>query len=239
MRFAGSLFGSIWLFLYPALLLGVYASVFVFILRERFAIFTSPTQYVVFIFCGLIPYIGFADALSTGVGSIVANAPLVKNTLFPIELVPVKAVILSQAIQLPAMAILLVALAAIGKLSVWALLLPVVWGLQLLLSTGIAWFVASVNVFVRDLQSVVPIFISLLMFISPIAYPQGLIPANLRALLDLNPLYYLVVSYQDVLMLHTLPTARFIVATFLVCGGAFVLGSTVFMRLKPVFSDVL
>jgi lipopolysaccharide transport system permease protein len=65
------------------------------------------------------------------------------------------------------------------------------------------------------------------------------VPPNLRLLMYFNPLYYLVVLYQDVLMLHQLPTTRFMSFTVFLCLGMFLVGYTIFMRLKPVFSDVL
>jgi lipopolysaccharide transport system permease protein len=239
MRFAGSLLGALWLFIYPALLLGIYSVVFVFVLRIRFGIFSSPYQYIAFIFCGLIPYIGFADTLSTSVTSVVSNATLIKNTLFPIELVPVKSVLLSQAIQVPATLLLFVALGATGRLSYWTLLVLPVWIVQLIFGTGIAWILSSVNVFVRDLQSLVPIVITLLMFVSPISYPQSAIPPTLRPILALNPLYYLVVPYQDVLMLHVLPGPTITAVALTMSFGTLALGYVLFMRLKPVFTDVL
>lgn len=239
MRFAGSLLGTLWLFIYPALLLSIYSVVFVFVLRVRFGIFSSPYQYIAFIFCGLIPYIGFADTLSTSVTAVVSNATLIKNTLFPIELVPVKSVMLSQAIQVPATGLLLIALGATGSLSYWTLLVVPVWILQLIFSTGVAWILSSVNVFVRDLQSLVPIVITLLMFISPISYPQSAVPATLRPILGLNPLYYLVVMYQDVLKLHVMPSATIIGVAVGMSFVSFALGYALFMRLKPVFADVL
>jgi len=114
-RFVGSFLGLFWLFLYPLLFLGVYAAVYVFIFKVNTPMLNSY-EYVALIFCGLIPFIGFSEALGFGVSSIVANASLIKNTLFPIELVPVKAVFVSQCTMVVGMALLFIVLFALKKL---------------------------------------------------------------------------------------------------------------------------
>src|SRR5579884_876989 len=77
-RFAGSVLGLAWLLLYPLLLLGTYAIVYVFILKVRLGML-DPFEYVALIFCGLIPFIGFSEALGSGVGAVTSNSNLVKN----------------------------------------------------------------------------------------------------------------------------------------------------------------
>ena len=91
-RYAGSVLGLAWLVLYPLLFLGVY-SLFIYILvgvRQGAQGFSAASEQVLLIFCGLIPFFGFAEALSGGVVSVTSNASLLKNTLFPIELAPPK-----------------------------------------------------------------------------------------------------------------------------------------------------
>src|SRR5208283_1407891 len=131
--------------------LGVYAATYLCVFKVRFALFDS-NQYVAVIFCGLIPFLGFAEALGLGVGSVTANANLIKNTLFPIELIPVKAVLVSQCSQVVGTGLLLIAVSLLGKLTWWALLLPLAWAGQVLFSIGLLWILSSLNVYFRDLQ---------------------------------------------------------------------------------------
>ena len=157
------------------------------------------------IFCGLIPFLGFSDALSAGVGSVTQNANLIKNTLFPIDLVPVKAVLVSQCTQLVGTGLLLMTIALLGKLTWWTLLLPLAWAGQVLFSVGLLWILSSLNVYFRDLQNMVSVAILFLMMTSPIAYTADMVPAAMRPFLKLNPLYYLITSYQDCLMIGQMP----------------------------------
>ena len=79
-RFAGSVFGLLWVILYPFILLGAYSIIYIFIFQYRFGVLNSH-EYVALIFCGLIPYLGFSEALGIGVPSVVANSKLIKNSI--------------------------------------------------------------------------------------------------------------------------------------------------------------
>lgn len=235
-RYAGSVLGLAWLGLYPLLMLGTYALIYLYVFKVRFALFDS-NEYVVLIFCGLIPFIGLAEVLASGVTSVTSNAGLIKNTLFPIELVPVKAVLVSQCTQAVGTVMLLAAIGLLGKLSPWALLLPVIWGAQLMFSIGLIWILSSLNVYVRDLQNSVSVLILFLMMVSPIAYTIDMVPEALQPFLKSNPLFYLIVAYQDSLMLGRFPRG----GTFWVCLGMAVVlfwgGYWFFGRLKRVITD--
>ena len=235
-RYAGLVLGLVWLVLYPVLFLGVYAATYLCVFKVRFALFDS-NQYVAVIFCGLIPFLGFAEALGLGVGSVTANANLIKNTLFPIELIPVKAVLVSQCSQVVGTGLLLITVALMGKLTWWALLLPLAWAGQILFSVGLLWILSSLNVYFRDLQNMVSVAILFLMMTSPIAYTADMVPATLRPFLKLNPLSYLIASYQDCLMIGRFPRDGVLwvwlgIAAAFFCGGYWFFG-----RMKTLFVD--
>jgi lipopolysaccharide transport system permease protein len=235
-RHAGSVLGLAWLGLYPLLFLGTYALIYICVFKVRFALFNS-NEYVVLIFCGLIPFLGFTEALGLGIGSVTSNASLIKNTLFPIELIPVKAVLVSQCTQVVGTALLLAVLVVLGRFSAWMALLPVVWVAQVLFSLGLIWFLSSLNVFVRDLQNIVTVLTLMLMMISPIAYTADMVPAGLQPFLKVNPLYHLVVCYQDSLMLGRFPRDGVLWVLLSLATVFFLAGYWFFTRLKVVFAD--
>ncbi len=235
-RYAGSVLGLAWLLLYPLVFLGVYAVIYLFVFKVRFAIFNSQ-EYVALIFCGLIPFLGFSEALGLGVSSVTSNASLIKNTLFPIELIPVKSVFVSQCTQVVGTGLLLITIGALGKLTVWALLVPVIWLLQFFFTLGMVWILSSMNVYLRELQNLVGVLILILMMISPIAYTADMVPAGLRNLLKLNPLYYIVIAYQDCLMLGRFPRGEIFWVLLFLAVSSFGCGYWFFSRMKRVFAD--
>ncbi|AKG24690.1 ABC transporter [Calothrix sp. 336/3] len=235
-RHAGSVLGLFWLVIYPLLFLGTYAIVYLYIFKVRFPTL-GANDYVALIFCGLIPFLGFSEALSYGVSSVVASANLIKNTLFPIELVPVKAVLVGQATQVVGMILLVIALIFLGKLSILSPLFLLVWICQILFSIGLIWILSSLNVYIRDIQNIVAVLTLILMMLSPIAYTEAMVPAAMRPFLAINPLYYIIISYQSVLMLNTLPATRILIPLFSMSVLTFIGGFWFFNRMKKVFSD--
>ena len=235
-RFAGSVLGLLWLVLYPLLFLGAYALVYLMIFKVRYELFTTY-EGVVLIFCGLVPFIGFSEGLSGGVSSVISNTNLVKNTLYPIELIPVKAVLTAQCTQVVGMIMLLIVLTIIGKLTFWALLLPIVWVMQVLFTIGLIWILSACATIFRDLQNIVAVAILLLMMLSPIAYTIDMAPANLRLLLALNPLYYIITCYQEILMQGQFPRHGTFWATLVMSLVTFWVGWWFIGRMKNIFAD--
>jgi lipopolysaccharide transport system permease protein len=235
-RYAGSVFGMAWLVLLPILFLTCYAGVQLYIYQIRTPNM-PPFEWVVLVFCGLIPFIGFSEALALGTGSVTSNANLIKNTLFPIELIPVKAVLTSQCSQTVSTVILLIALAWLGCLGIWALLLPVIWVAQVLFTIGVIWFLASLNVYFRDLQNVVGIINLMLMMMTPFGLTPEMIPAGIRPYLGANPLYYLITCYQDCLKLGRFPHGNALWITLILACVFFLCGHWFFSKMKLVFAD--
>ena len=240
-RYAGSLFGLAWTVLFPLLFLGCYALLYLFIFTVRLKLpdgyTASPLEFVVLVFCGLIPFIGVADALGTGVSSVSSNANLIKNTLFPIELVPVKAVLTGQVTQVVGMGMLLAAIGVTGRLTLWALMLPAVWVLQVAFMIGMIWVLSGLNVYIRDLQNIITVVILMLMMVSPIAWTAEMIPARLRPLMGINPLYYVILSYQEILFHGRFPRGSIFWGLVVLAVGSFWLGYGFFTRLKRAFAD--
>ena len=237
-RHAGSVLGVFWLIIYPLLFLGSYSIVYLFIFKIRFPDLSSK-EYITLIFCGLIPFLGFSEGLSLGVPSVVASSNLIKNTLFPIDLVPVKAVLVGQATQVMGMGLLLVAVGVLGKLSIYTPLFLLIWIFQVISSIGLIWILSSLNVYLRDIQNIVPIFTLILMMLSPIAYTEQMIPDNLKLFLSFNPLYYFIISYQSVFMFGTLPDIKILTTLILFSFALFSLGFYFFTRMKKLFTDNL
>lgn len=249
-RYAGSVLGLLWLVLFPLLFLGTYAAVYLLVYKVRFNLGNS-TDYTVFIFCGLIPFIGFSEALASGTPSVTSNAALIKNTLFPIELIPVRAVLISQCTQLVGTVMLFVAVAAVGRLTPWACLWPAIWLMQVLFSIGLIWILSSLNVYFRDLQTTIGLLTLLLMMISPIGWSVDMVPAELRPIMGLNPLYYVIISYQEALMGartqvvdgHQLVVGGHFPRNGVFWGllalgvGTFYVGFWFFRRMKRLFAD--
>jgi lipopolysaccharide transport system permease protein len=235
-RYAGSHLGSLWVFLAPMLLLIVYATTYVAILRIRIA-GLSPEEYVVFIFSGLVPYLMTADALANGVTSVLANKAVLNNTVFPIDLAPVKSVLTSQAIMVVGLTVTIIGSAAVGTMHWTIALLPVIWFCHVVGLIGIVWFISLLNVLFRDIQNLLTPVLMIMLIVSPIAYTPAIVPASLRPLILLNPFSYFVVAYQQVITLGIVPTVPHAAVIVALTVIPFVAGSWFFAKAKRVIVD--
>lgn len=234
-RYAGTAIGLAWAVLYPLLLLGLYAVVYTMIFKIRLATVTT-FDYVLMIFAGLIPFLGFSEGLGLGVGSVVANKTLIKNTLFPIELIPVKGVLVGSLTMLMGLLLLQGTLWARGTVHPSQMLIPLIFIIQLLFTIGFIWLLSSLNVFFQDLNQMIPVILLFLMLVSPIAYTSDMIPKKLMLLMYPNPLYYLIMIYRECMIVGRIPVGLLLVF-LMISSGIFCLGYYVFSHLKGVFAD--
>jgi lipopolysaccharide transport system permease protein len=235
-RYAGSVLGIAWVFLMPALVLGTNALVYSQILRIQ-ATGLSGMRYVLYIFAGMVPYIMTAEAIQTGVQSVLTSKAVWTNTVFPVDLAPPKAVLLSQAPFVVGFTAILIMLAAFGELRWTAALLPLLWILQVLALVGLGWILSMINLVFRDLPNVISLILMVLLVGSPIAYTPDMVPPQLRFFLAINPLAYFVRAYQRAIVLGEPPDPVQAVVLIVLSIGLFWLGGYFFARAKVVMLD--
>ncbi|HUH83607.1 MAG TPA: ABC transporter permease [Stellaceae bacterium] len=235
-RYAGSLVGVLWVVVAPLLLLALYALVYAVIFRIR-PLDMSTADYVLRISCGLMPLLGFNEALATGTTSLSLNKQVLLNTVFPSELVPLRAVIAGSASSVAGLLMVLIGAAILHGPSFTFLAVPVVLFCQLMLVAGVAWILSLANLVLRDIQQVLSFLTIVLLVASPVAYTPAMLPASLSPFIYCNPLSYFVIAFQNVIADDVLP--RPIVVTGLLVLGllALTLGFEVFRRAKQVFFD--
>jgi lipopolysaccharide transport system permease protein len=230
--------GTLWAVLYPLSLLAFYATIYVLIFRIR-APGLTPTGYTIMVMAGLVPILMFSETISMGLGSVQGQKNLLLNTVFPAELIPVRAVLAGQVPSLSALVITVIASLLQGKASVTAVLVvvPIAWILLLMFIVGLTWILSLVVLVVRDLQQAIGIVLMAVMVLSPMAYTPDMVPSGLKFILWFNPMSYFVLCFQSALAFgHWPDPIIFAVATALGCGF-FVLGLYFFRRTKFVFMD--
>jgi lipopolysaccharide transport system permease protein len=162
---------------------------------------------------------------------------VLSNTVFPIDLVPVKSVLISQVTMVVGMALVILAVIYLDRLTPMIILLPLFWALHMTFLVGLLWILSLVNLIFRDLQNFVGVLVMFLMIASPIAYTPEMVPSGLKPLLMLNPLAYFIVVYQDVLIFGRMPSLTNIVVIFVMSLGIFYLGGRFFTRAKRTLVD--
>ncbi|MBF0219647.1 MAG: ABC transporter permease [Gammaproteobacteria bacterium] len=209
-RVIGSAFGLLWLIIQPLFLLVVYSVVFGFLLKVRFGAEEDTLAFSLYLMAGLLPFIAFQESLQRAGTTLADNHGLIDRSNFPPLLLPIMAVLTSITAELLGLIILIFAVWIIrGTLSPWLLLLPLLIGVRLLLSFALASFISVLTPFLRDLNQVIAMLLTLLFFATPIIYPSSLIPADWQWVAMLNPFYYLVESYRNVIIIGKPPLPGF------------------------------
>ena len=225
-RYAGSMLGPLWTVLYPLLFLSVYLFLWLVVFSVRTAASSSPLDYTVFVFSGLVPYLFLSETITAAASSIRQNIHLVKGVIVPVELIPTRVVLVALAAHLVGL-VLVIALSAINRSLPAAVgLLPVVVALAIAMLAGMAWIVAGLGVLVPDTSYLVTLATMLLMFVSPIAFRPEMVPDRLRFVIWLNPITYMADAYRSALVAghpasSAMPVFGVVAAAFFGAGALF------------------
>ena len=240
-RYIGQVAGTLWALGHPLVLMAIYVFVFNVVFSARMGGAADvPGDYTVYLLAGLIPWMAFQEALNKSATVMVANSSLVKQVVFPLEILPIKGILSAFLRQLIASALLVVyMLATQGHLPLTILLLPGLWIAQVLATIGICCVVAAVGAYFRDIKDVIQVGCTAGMYIMPIFYQPDWVPETIRPLLYLNPFSYLVWCYQDAIYFGRFahPWAWLVVAvgSIVVCA----VGCRLFQKLKTYLGSVL
>lgn len=236
-RYVGSVLGIIWVIVFPIMQLSIYGVLYTLIFKIRVP-GLSEIQYVILVFSGLVPLLAFSDAINGAINSLSANKTLLLNTVFPAELIPIKASISAHIPMLFGLVITLFLGASFGNSLSWALLfVPLLWVLLIFFALGLGWILSLLTLVLRDIQHGIGLVIMTLIFLSPFAYTPEMVPEGLRFILYFNPLSYFVMSFQQVICYGTVPSlSNFLPCVFLSIS-AFLIGFKFFKTTKTVFFD--
>ncbi len=239
-RYVGSLMGFFWSVIHPIVLLVSYTFVFKVIFGVRPLPETGTTSFPLFLFCSILPWLFFQDTLQRSSTILIDNTNLVTKTLFPTEILPLTVALAGLVNHLIGFGILLVIiLFTIGKISVFLLLVPVYFATLMLFTLGIAWLVASLNVFVRDISQVLSVILTFWFWFTPIFYTTDRFPPSLLVLVRCNPLAHVVVGYRDCLLRMRMPDLKMLALLAVLSFAVFAAGGLFFRHTKREFVDVL
>ena len=239
-RYRGSALGFAWVMLTPAVLIAIYTFIFAGLFGARFGERGTAWDYALYLFCGLLPWTAFQESAQGAAGVIVAHSNLVKRVVFPLEALPVAQTLAAHATQLFGTVVLVAATVVIrGELHATLLWLPVLLVPQLLATLGAAWLIASLGVFLRDTGQIVGLLLMAWMFLTPIIYPEQIVPARYRALVDYNPFTPLVRSYRRVLLEGAPPDWAGLAYFSAFALALFLFGYWWFARTRKNFADVV
>jgi lipopolysaccharide transport system permease protein len=239
-RYKGSVLGIIWAVVTPVVTIAIFTLIFAGIFGARFGASGSGWEFALYLFCGVLPWTAFQEAVQLSSQKIVSQANLVKRVVFPLEILPVAQTFASLANQLfGTIALLIMALIIQRTMHPTILWLPVLVVPQLLLTFGAAWLVASLGVFLRDIVQGVALLLMVWMYLTPIIYPESIVPERFRPLINLNPFTPLIRSYRNIMLEGAGPDWRGLAYFTGFALIIFIFGYWWFARTRKNFADVI
>jgi len=242
-RYRGTVLGFLWSFFNPLLLMIVYTAVFGFIIRPRDPAFDqSPWLYALFLFCGILPWVWFSSSSLESANVLMIHGNLIKKILFPAEVLPVVTVTSNFVHFSFGLPILLLFIPIFGKTyTAYILFLPLVIIVQYVFTLGLSLLIASLTVHFRDIRDILANWLTFWFFATPIVYPMSFDTIQksslLRTFLNLNPMTHIMQGYQNCLFFGSMIRWKRLGVTFLVALVLFVIGYTVFDRLRDSFPE--
>lgn len=241
-RYKGSAMGILWSFFNPVLMLVMYTFVFSVVFKARWGAAgeETKTQFALVLFVGLIVYNLFAEALNRAPGLILGNVSYVKKIVFPLEILPVVAMGAALFHALISMLVLVVAFVLINSYLQWTVVfLPLVLFPLIVLALGMAWGLASLGVFLRDVAQTIGMVMTVLLFASPVFYPLTALPVYIRPWLMLNPLTFIIEQARAVLIFGRTPDWLGLAIYSLVSVIIAWVGYAWFQKTRKGFANVL
>lgn len=239
-RYKGSVMGLAWSFFNPVFMLVVYTFVFSMIFKSRWGGDESRTLFAVVLFVGMIVLGLFSEVLNRAPSLILSNVNYVKKVVFPIEILPVVAMGAALFHSLISLTVLLVAFILFNGYMHWTVIfIPFVLLPLVIVTLGLAWILAALGVFLRDVGQTIGFITTMLMFLSPVFYPVTAVPEQFRPFIMANPLTFIIEQAREVLIWGHLPNwiglGVYTVAATVVAWAGYAL----FQKTRKGFADVL
>ena len=243
-RYAGSYLGKVWAFVQPVVTVLMYWIVFDIIFQTKQQLVASGVDvpYVLYLTAGLVPWFYFSEGLSQGTSALIEYNYLVKKVVFNINILPVIKMVAASFTHLFFAALLIILALCYG-------FMPSLYWLQIIyysfctfmLTLAFNYATSAIVIFFKDLQQIIMIVLQLGMWATPILWELSMVPGKAGALIKINPLVYVVTGYRDAIYGQVCfidkpwETLYFWAFT----GIMFILGTTIFNKLKVHFADVM
>lgn len=235
-RYKQTLLGVAWSMFQPVATMLIFTVVF----SVMGKIPSDGFPYPVFLYAGLLPWFYVSQALSRGGTSLVGEAPLISKVYFPRLILPLSATIAPLVDLVLAFVAFLGLMAWFGIIPTWRILsLPLFAALAATITLAAGLWISALYVKYRDVGHILPMFIQLWMFVSPILYPVSKVPESWRALYALNPVVSVVEGFRWALIPGFQVDFMMFLPSLGVVFVVFVGGLIYFRSMERTFADVI
>ena len=238
-KYLGNILGVAWALIQPT------ATIIIFWFVFQVGFKSKPVDnfpFILWLVAGMFPWFYFAEGLSNGTNSIIANSFLVKKVVFRVSLLPIVSLLSALSIHIFFMFFMFAMFMYYGYMPeiYWIQVIYYVFALSILL-LGLSWITSSVVVFFKDMGQLVAIIIQFGFWLTPIFWNITIIPEKYHWIIELNPIVYIIEGYRNSMIYHKWfwEDMSMTLYFWLVTAAIFIIGSLTFKKLRPHFADVL
>jgi lipopolysaccharide transport system permease protein len=239
-KFVRSKLGGAWMILNPLAMVAVYALVLSQILSAKLPGISHEYAYPVYLMAGILGWTFFMETLTKCMTLFVDNANLLKKVAFP------KLTLVIIALGSALLNHLLLFIAVLGVFLLLGVMpnsamlwMPLISLATILFAASIGLVLGVLNVFVRDIQQVVPIILQFSFWLTPIVYTINIIPEKYQFVMTYNPIYPLIQSYQQVIVYGHAPQLDLWGVPLIITAIMFILAVVLYKKAAPEMVDVL
>lgn len=202
---------------------------------------TDGVPYPIFVYAGLLFWTYYMTALNNATSSLIDNENIIKKVYFPRLILPVSTTITPIVDFLMALIVLfgLMIYYQYTPSLLGILAIPVLLFISMIAASGLGLFLASVNAKYRDVRYILPFFIQLLLYITPVIYPVSLIPNQWQALLYLNPMTGVISLARYLLLDQGTINWQYMAISLASAIIVFFLGLIYFRKTERFFADLI
>ena len=229
-KYRRSKLGLAWSILNPFLMMLIMTAVFSYMFKQQIEFFP------VYLLAGQVTFNFFSEATSLAMDSVLSGAALLKKVYIPKYIFPLEKVVFSTInTMFSLVSLILVIIVMRVPLTPWILLFPLPLILLFFFNLGVGMALASMVIFFRDIKHLYGIVVLALTYFTPIFYPASLLPDVMQYLIRLNPMYWFVSMFRNLVLYGTGPTLMQLFATCLSAGVAMLVGLLIFKKTQDQF----
>lgn len=239
-RFARSKLGALWMILQPLAQVAIYSLVLSRIMVAKLPGIDSPYAYSIYLLAGMQAWSLFSEIVTRSLTVFVENGGMLKKIVFPRVCLPIITLGSALVNNILLFLVMMVVFALLGHFPVEALLwMPLLMFVTAAFSLGLGLLMGVLNVFVRDVAQFMMVVLQLWFWLTPVVYMSSIIPARLHAVMQFNPMYWLVAAYQQTLVFRHSPDVAGLVGVTIVAFVLLGCSLMLFRKAAPDMVDVL
>lgn len=235
-RYKQTFLGILWAILQPVLMVAIFS----FFFGRLAKIPSDGIPYPIFAFVGIVFWNYFSISLTGSSNIIIENENIIKKVYFPRLILPISSTLTPLIDLVISLAVLVIFMLYYGMFPMVAgiLLLPILFFISFLASSGLGLFLASINLKYRDVRYALPFFIQILMYLTPVIYPSSLLGEKYRWILALNPMTGVIETARSSFLGVTPINFHLLFASLGISVTLFLFGMFKFKKTERFFADL-